>query len=116
LANGNILITDRYNYRVIEVDRDRQIIWQYGTTSNHRVIEVDRDRQIIWQYGTSGAHGLGDNQLYHPTSATPLANGNILITDRYNYRVIEVDRDRQIIWQYGTTRAGAQLHWPTEMC
>jgi outer membrane protein assembly factor BamB len=73
-------------------------------------------RQIIWQYGTTGVSGSGDNQLNHPWDASPLANGNILITDYYNHRVIEVDRDRQIIWQYGTSGASGsgdnQLNHP----
>ena len=74
-------------------------------------------RQIIWQYGTSGANGSGDNQLNHPRTAFPLANGNVLIVDQDNHRVIEVDRDRQIIWQYGTSGASGsgdnRLYYPT---
>jgi outer membrane protein assembly factor BamB len=73
-------------------------------------------RQIIWQYGTTGVSGSGDNQLSHPSSASPSANGNILITGRHNHRVIEVDKDRQIIWQYGTSGATGsgdnQLNYP----
>jgi len=73
-------------------------------------------RQVIWQYGTSAADGSGDNQLYYPSAAFPLVNGNVLITDYRNHRVIEVDRDRQIIWQYGTSGANGsgdnQLYYP----
>ena len=61
LPNGDILITDQ---------------------ANERVIEVSRGHQIVWQYGTTGVTGSGANQLSNPNSAELLANGNILIARR----------------------------------
>ena len=69
LPNGNTLIADY---------------------SNHRVIEVTSARKIIGQYGTSGVAGSGENQLNHPADAERLSNGNTLIADTDNNRVIEV--------------------------
>jgi hypothetical protein len=69
--------------------------------ANERVIEVNRDHEIVWQYGTTGVVGAGFNQLSNPNSAELLANGNILIADENNNRVIEVNRDHEIKWQYG---------------
>jgi outer membrane protein assembly factor BamB len=116
--------------RVILVDREGDIVWQYGIAGktgseenelntpvfaaalsnghvlitdqgNARVIEVNRDHDIVWQYGETGKTGAGPNQLSNPNSATLLANGRILIADENNNRVIEVTRDHEIKWEYG---------------
>jgi hypothetical protein len=118
--------------RVILVNREGRIVWQYGTggppgpgtgenelntpvfaaalpngdvlitdQANERVIEVNRNHDIVWQYGETGKTGSGPNQLSNPNSAELLANGRILIADENNNRVIEVDRDHEIDWEYG---------------
>ncbi|MBV8116011.1 MAG: hypothetical protein JO300_14805, partial [Silvibacterium sp.] len=117
--------------RVLLVDREGDIIWQYGqfgvaggdrnqlnvpvqTTwlpsfhvlitdqSNERIIEVNLDKKIVWQYGTTGVAGNGPNKLNNPNCAELLENGHILICDENNNRAIEVTRDKKIIWQYGS--------------
>jgi hypothetical protein len=70
LPNGNVLITDQGNQRIIEVRRI--------------------DNSIFWQYGENGVAGIGPNQLSNPNAAELLANGNILISDENNNRAIEV--------------------------
>jgi hypothetical protein len=73
--------------------------WQIMITDqgNQRVIVVDRDHKLLWQYGTTGVSGNGPNQLSNPNSAELLANGNILIADENNNRAIEVTLDFQIV-------------------
>jgi hypothetical protein len=116
--------------RVIVVDQNRNIVWQYGQAGvagwgrnqlntpvqatflpskhilitdqgNQRVIEVNQAHGVMWQYGQTGVAGSGPNQLSNPNSAELLENGNILIADENNNRVIEVDRLKNIVWQYG---------------
>jgi hypothetical protein len=70
LPNGNVLITDQGNERIIEVRRT--------------------DNAIVWQYGQNGVIGNGTNQLNNPNAAELLTNGNILISDENNNRAIEV--------------------------
>ena len=70
LPNGNVLITDQGNQRIIEVRRT--------------------DNSIVWQYGENGVVGIGPNQLSNPNAAELLANGHILISDENNNRAIEV--------------------------
>ncbi|HEV3234658.1 MAG TPA: hypothetical protein VG329_08945 [Candidatus Dormibacteraeota bacterium] len=118
--------------RVILVDEDGNIKWQYGTfgvtgagdnelntpvqstwlpskhvlitdQGNSRIIEVNKNHDIVWQYGMTGNPGSGANQLNNPNSAELLENGHVLISDENNNRVIEVNRDHQILWQYPTT-------------
>lgn len=59
---------------------------------NQRVIQVDKAKNILWQYGTTGVSGNGFDELNSPNSAELLANGNVLIADEGNNRVIEVDK------------------------
>ena len=70
LPNGNVLITDQGNERIIEVQRS--------------------NNAIVWQYGQNGIVGIGRNQLNNPNAAELLPNGHILISDENNNRAIEV--------------------------
>ncbi len=119
--------------RVILVDQDGKIVWQYGhagvTGSGHdqlntpvaavflpnfdvlitdqgnqRVIEVGFDKQIVWQYGMTGTAGAGFDELNNPNSAELLPNSHVLIADENNNRVIEVTEDHRIVWHYGNPK------------
>lgn len=123
LENGNILIADTGNRRVIEVTPDKEIVWEYsgeeskplGLSGVRRlangnilipscafsedgvpfVIEVTPDKEIVWEYTEVIAPSLGQR----------LENGNtlmtdILMTDMENPRVIEVTPDGEIVWEY----------------
>ena len=70
---------------------------------DNRVILVDSNGDIVWQYGEFGVTGFGPNQLNTPVQNTYLpTSGNVLITDQGNERIIEVRRtDNAIVWQYG---------------
>jgi hypothetical protein len=73
LPNGNVLITDQLNERIIEVKpSDRS-----GGT-------------IVWWFGQDNSSCNGPSQLNNPNAAELLANGNILISDENNGRAIEV--------------------------
>jgi hypothetical protein len=80
LPNGDVLITDQGNQRVIEVER--------------------RSKNIVWQYGMTGVSGRGPNQLNNPNSAELLDNGHVLISDENNDRAIEVNKAHQIVVTY----------------
>jgi len=82
--------------------------------ADNRVLLVNRDGDIVWQYGQFGVTGSDFNQLNVPVQNTfvpvgdPqtgfLPSGNVLITDQSNERIIEVRiSDKTIVWQYGTT-------------
>lgn len=86
LLNGHTLIADR---------------------GHHRVVELDENGKVVWQYGFAGSLGITEGRLYSPTDLQRLANGNTLICDADNHRVIEIDGDDRIVWQYGN--AGNKL-------
>lgn len=122
LPSGNILITDTSNHRIIEVDKAKDVVWQYGNydrgtghnwldspqgsgltanpnniliadTGNHRIIIVDKaTKNIVWMYGTTASAGATYNKLNLPNAAREIFGGNILITDSANHRVMEIDR------------------------
>ncbi len=67
LENRHILITDSNNDRILEVDQNNQIVWEYK------------------------------EGLYSAQSAIRLKNGNTLIVDSFNYRLLEVTQEKQIV-------------------
>ncbi len=74
---------------------------------DNRVIVVNQDGHIVWQYGQAGVTGSGPNQLNVPVFAIQLPNRNIMVVDQSNERVIEIDRfSKKIVFQYGGTTAG----------
>lgn len=77
--------------------------------ANQRVILVNLNHQIEWQYGTTGVSGDGANQLNNPNSGEVLENGHILIADEGNNRVIEIKPNGQMVKQFtaGGTVSGA---------
>lgn len=121
LENGNILIADESNNRVIEITHGGWIVKTFtagGTISgaafasrlengdtlisdsnNNRIVEVDAEDNIVWQYVTNTAADSNPNPL--PTRGIRLHNGNTLISDQFNNRVIEVTPAGEIVFQQG---------------
>jgi len=121
LVGGNTLITDTENQRVIEVDPQKAIVWQYGDTGSSatlffprdaerlangntliadtdhwRILEVDAQKTTVWEY--SGVN--------LPTDADRLGNGNTLISEPDGFRVFEVDPSKNVVWEYGSGTMG----------
>ena len=78
LPNGNTLLTD---------------------SNNNRIVEVDPSDTVVWQYVTNTDPGSNPNPL--PTRAVRLQNGNTIISDQFNDRVIVVDPAGDIVASYG---------------
>jgi hypothetical protein len=76
MKNGNYLITDEHNNRVVEVDPSTQ--------------------NIIRSY-TEG--------LWSPNFARELENEDWLISDTDNHRVIQVDNDNNVVWELSNLHA-----------
>ena len=128
LPNGHILIADENNNRVIEVKRDGDIVWQYGsghpkvtkpldfaafasrlpngdtliTDSGHsRIVEVTEDEHVVFEYFTNTAANSNPSPL--PTNAVRLADGDTEIADQYNHRAFIIGDDTDLEFQYGQT-------------
>ena len=89
---GNILITDQFNNRVIEIDPAGNIVWQFGNgpgdTSANAIV------------GTNDAERVRDLTLMSGTGIPPGATKNCKAGCVDN-RVILVDQSGNIVWQYG---------------
>src|SRR6267378_1594486 len=89
---GNILITDQFNNRVIEIDLEGNIVWHFGNgpqdTSANSIV------------GTNDAERVNDLTLMSGTGIPPGATSNCP-SGCVDNRVLLVDRHGNIVWQYG---------------
>lgn len=109
---GNILIADQFNNRVVEVDGDHEVIWQFGDGS-----PVPGPHSIV---GTNDAQRVGTFTLISGTGTPPGADPSCLDTVNGcpDNRVILVNAKGKIVWQYGqagVTGSGTdQLNTPVQ--
>ncbi len=89
LPNGDILIDDANNQRVIVVTKGGQVVWQYGT--------IDPKTHI-------GVPGVIPGYLIGPNDDVPQPDGNLLITNVGNnavhnsHNVMEVNPAGRTLW------------------
>lgn len=120
LVNGNMLVADTGNDRIVEIDDLDRKVWEFKTrlnqprwaerlpnghtlivdTGNHRVLEIDPKGAPVWALGDGST-----DVLNNPTFAQRLPNGNTLVTDAGNSRVMEVDPKCRLVWMVGGGRA-----------
>lgn len=125
LKNGNTLISDSKKFRVIEITKNEDIVWEHyhispnalasfatrldnGNTlitysSAHIVVEVNSKHEIVWKFGENKISSSDNKHLCFPEYAYRLENGNTLIADSKNSRIIEVDSSEKIVWDYRGT-------------
>jgi hypothetical protein len=107
---GNILITDQFNNRVIEIDPAGNIVWQFGNGPGDTAANA-----IV---GTNDAERVGDLTLMSGTGIPAGATTYCKKSGCVDNRVILVDRSGNIVWQYGqfgVTGFGAnQLNTPVQ--
>jgi hypothetical protein len=106
---GNILITDQFNNRVIEIDPAGNIVWQFGSGPGNTTPSA-----II---GTNDAERVGDLTLMSGTGI-PAGVTTHCKKGCADNRVLLVDRRGNIAWQYGqfgVTGSGPnQLNTPVQ--
>jgi len=98
---GNILISDQFNNRVIEVDINGHIVWQFGVgphdSSAHSILGVN-DAQRVGPLTLMAGTGI-------PAGVDPaFPNG---VADN---RVILVNPEGHIVWQYGQFGVTGSAH------
>jgi hypothetical protein len=90
---GNILITDQFNNRVIEIGPAGNIVWQFGNgpgdTSANAIV------------GTNDAERVGNFTLMSGTGIPAGATTNCKKSGCVDNRVLLVDQGGNIVWQYG---------------
>jgi hypothetical protein len=93
---GNILITDQFNNRVIEVNpQTHQVVWQFGNGSS-----VAGPHSIV---GTNDAQRVGPLTLMAGTGVPPGGEPSCP-SGCQDDRVILVNEAGKIVWQYACSR------------
>jgi hypothetical protein len=93
---GNILITDQFNNRVIEINPAGNIVWQFGSGPGNTTPSA-----II---GTNDAERVGELTLMSGTgipAGEPASVTTHCKKGCADNRVLLVDRRGNIVWQYG---------------
>jgi hypothetical protein len=86
LPNGDTLLTDAGNARIVEVDTNDVPVWQYQIDTNSPSVAAPL-----------------------PTRAVRLRNGDTLISDQFNNRVILVNHAGDLLVSYGLPLAGGPV-------
>jgi hypothetical protein len=96
-APGNVLISDQFNNRVIEVDRQHNIVWSFGS-GNPKLCNPGPGAII----GLNDAERLsGGLTLLAGTGIPPSTPESSIPKGCADNRVIVVNQAGQIVWQYG---------------
>lgn len=127
LKNGNVLIPDTNNNRIIEVSPNKDIVWSTDDWTNglledeshldypNHVVELDngnflvsdRDSSRVLEINRSGKIFGVFNKASRQHAPRALDNGNVILADSEGNRVIEVDPKGEIVWEVSTG-----LKWP----
>ena len=129
---GTFLIADTTNDRVLEINRDDDILWtsdEWGggtgqlSDGSHlhypnNIHIVDRESLMITDRNNDRfviVNRRGEvmwsysEQLKHPHNCEPLPNGNVIIADSDNNAVAEMNYGGDIVWSYADG-----LNWPRD--
>ena len=130
---GTLLIADTANNRVIEVNADKKIVWEFSASASanpdlkfaapgdafftpgfksvivnsepyHQIAEIDyATRKIVWTFGEWGVAGSDGTHLNTPDSALRLPDGRTIVADVRNCRVAIISTAKKIAAQIGKT-------------
>ncbi len=115
LENGNLLFVDAFLNHVVEVTRDKKVVWCYkqglfspmfatrlpnqntliADTHHHRVLEVNAEKQVVWEY-----IGHAKSNRLNPTHVERLSNGNTVITYFNHSKLVELTPEKKCVWSY----------------
>jgi outer membrane protein assembly factor BamB len=131
---GDVLIADRSNNRLLAVDPQGRVVWQFPrpghadlpvpddaffSPDGREIVATEEDvsavtvidaatRRIVYRYGEIGVPGSGPNHVSHPDDAMLLPNGSILVADIQNCRLL--------LLRPPSHRGGTTLGSPVQGC
>jgi DNA-binding beta-propeller fold protein YncE len=116
LDNGNCLICDTGNARIIELDHQGHIAWHYGTSAvSRRLLSYPRSVEVTDSGGylvADTAHDriieildcqirerpfVGEPGLFWPRCVRLLKSGSLLIADARNSRIVEASVEGHVL-------------------
>ena len=108
--SDTFLIADTYLQRVIEVNRDHEIIWIWNPDDHFTFI--DDDFVLFYENGIfQNLSLLNWEDWYHLNDVDMLSNGHYLISLRDLNIIVEVNRTGDIVWYYGHPSNYALMKW-----
>lgn len=122
LDNGNTLISDIGNQKIIEVSPDRKTVWQYppkkiekkdfcganfvSRTSNSNVMftldkvyEINQDGTLIWIYNKN-VNDIDINWAYRVDNNQILVNITRIVRRGINQEIMMIDNSGKTLWRY----------------
>jgi hypothetical protein len=135
IANGNIVIADTSNNRIIEINRTGQLMfsseeWSHGTgrlsdgsslsypndvhtTAAGSFVITDRNNNRVVEADRNGRIIKQFKNLRHPHNGEFLPNGNLIFANTDLNLVQEVDLTGKVVWSYGNSPL-EKLDWPRD--
>ncbi len=108
-APGNVLVSDQFNNRVVEINpATNKIVWSFG--SNDPGLCNPGPGTII---GTNWAERIGDGLTVIAGTGIPAGADPLMPNGCADNRVIVVDQTGTIVWQYG--QAGIAGNGPNQL-
>ncbi|MFK2877851.1 NHL repeat-containing protein [Rhodanobacter hydrolyticus] len=110
--DGNILVADQFNNRVVEINRQTHlVVWRFGNGS-----DLPGPHSVV---GTNDAERFGSLTLISGTGTPPgLPGCSDTVNGCPDNRVLIVDHNGDILWQYGQAGVGGagpdQLNTPVQ--
>ena len=136
LDNGNCLICDTGNARIIELDEQGYIVWHYGSpVVSRRLLSYPRSVEVTESGGylvADTAHDRiieiidgqitekpfhGEPGLFWPRCVRMLPSGSLLIADARNSRIVEVSAEGHVLRELSHIDLGGQqeVHDPHDV-
>lgn len=121
LANGDVVVADIRNCRVMEIAPDKHIVHQAGTTavcgskwpllaSPNGDKPLENGHFLVSTINDHTLHDLDQNwqqtwtlqlPISYPSDPQPMRDGNIVVADyTHNGSVIEITHDGKVVWDY----------------
>jgi hypothetical protein len=141
---GPVLIADKANNRLLAVDPEGRILWQFPrpgdlqagqsfripddaffTPDGRAIVATEEDdfvitlidlatRHISWRYGKPNVAGSGPNRLWNPDDAMALPDGYVLSADIKNCRIILIAPGAHVLARQ-FGQTGSCVHHPPAM-
>jgi len=136
LPNGDTLVADIFNFRILEITPNKRIVRQLGSPGAYIhnppisfaspngdtplqdggilvteiggswVDRIDGAGNLVWSLHLAGIH--------YPSDAQLLPNGNILVVDYHRPGAVEeVRADGKVVWKYRVTTGSGELDHPS---
>lgn len=129
---GQLMIADRGNDRIIVVNARKHVLWRFPSTAhpappggfyfpddaffihggrgiisneeqNQRIVQLSYPAgKLLWSYGHAGEAGSGPGYLHEPDDAYLLKNGDVSVADADNCRVLLISPAKKVLQSFGS--------------